>query len=1450
MTQIIKNKITINRVRLAFIAAFIFTGFFLLATYSNMNKAESESRNVKSALDVLLRLQSIMVDIQAIETGQRGFTISGDEKFLDSYNEGLNSIRKDTTILAQLELNDSTKLEERTKLLTLLNKKIAYSKFVVDTRRIYGYDSSAVRLQTTPGKFLMDDISATIKSIENKDRILLQESNAEREKYARRTTWQFFVLAVLFYVILYYSFQTITKDFRQSEINEKVLKFNASIIQNISDPIITTNEKDKITNWNLYAEKLYGYKEQDIIDKDITGLLNIINVSEPTGENDHQDIAEKKYRSGEAIHHHKDGHPIMVEVSTSSIKGPAGENNGTVGVIRDITQRKSMEQQLYQLTENLQQQVKAKAAELNNVFERITDAFIALDNQWNYTYVNKKAAELHGKSSEALIGKNIWEQFPEVVNEPFYLALQMAKDTQEPQRLQLYSATTDKWFEDLIYPSADGMSVYYHDITVRKQAELSLEKIHEKLSYHIMNTPMGVIEFDNNMKILHWSKLAQQIFGWTEEEMVSGKLNVYQLIYAEDEAIVRQTVKELTHTKIDNNVLHIRNQTKQGKIIYCEWYNSVLRDVDGRTIGIMSLVQDVTRRKQAELDLQEAEAKFRNLVEESMVGVYIIQEEKFAYVNPRFAQIFGYTPVEINEAFDPEKIVHIDDQQKVMDNIRFRIEGKYKSMNYEFKGVHKSGEILYLEVFGSFTLYQGRPAIIGTLINVTERKKSIEQIKLSEHALKISNERFLLVAKATNDAVWDWDMQTDKIWGNESFRKVFELKENETLSFKEFADRIHRDDIEPLLTNFKNTLRKKETFITEEFRLKVKQGNTFKTLYDRAYILFGEDKRAYRMLGAMQDITEKKESEKKIIAEKELSDSIINTLPGIFYLFNTQGQYLRWNKNLETVTGYTSAEIKKLHPLDLFNHKEKEMVKDKIANVFVIGEDYVEANFMAKDGHEIPYFFTGMVTNYEGQTCLMGVGMDISERIKSQEQLKESERKFRTLIEQASDGIFISNQQGDYLDVNSSAATLTGYSKEELLQLNINDIVWEDELKEKPLRLPELLSGQVVINERFLKHKNGSLIHVEISAKLLEDGRFQAIVRDITERKKAEETIRVSENKYRLLFNQNPMPMWMLSLPERDFLDVNPAAIAHYGYSKEEFLKMNVIDIRPAEEIKKMEEASINFPTGINNAGIWQHKKKDGSIIQVHIITHDIIYEGKEAKLVLANDLTEKVLAEENLKKSHEELRQLATYLENIRESERTHMAREIHDELGQQLTGLKMDISWLNRKIQTTDKEVQNKIKETIQLIDTTVITVRRIATQLRPSILDDLGLIAAMEWQSAEFQKRAEIKTGFKTNKPNALVKPEIATGIFRIYQESLTNVLRHAAATEVNSALNINADTLELIITDNGKGFKPEDIEHKKTLGLLGMKERTLLMGGKYEISGKPAVGTSVRITVPLK
>jgi PAS domain S-box-containing protein len=356
-------------------------------------------------------------------------------------------------------------------------------------------------------------------------------------------------------------------------------------------------------------------------------------------------------------------------------------------------------------------------------------------------------------------------------------------------------------------------------------------------------------------------------------------------------------------------------------------------------------------------------------------------------------------------------------------------------------------------------------------------------------------------------------------------------------------------------------------------------------------------------------------------------------------------------------------------------------------------------------------------------------------------------------------------------------------------------------------------------------------------------------MQDITAVKKAEESLINSEQKYKLLFNENPLPMWILLEDTGRFLDANSSAVNYYGYSKEEFLEMPIINLHPKNDIayqawkKKTDEEKLTAEMN------WEHQKKDGTIIKVNIISSKIQYQGQNATLSLANDITANYLAEESLQKSKQAFKELAAHLETIRENERTHMAREIHDELGQQLTGLKMDISWINKKIITDEPLVKQKMKDTIDLIDKTVITVRRIATQLRPSILDDLGLIEAMEWQSEEFSKRSEIKSIFKTNMSHVKVSQEIATGVFRIFQESLTNVSRHSKASEVNTVFKIEDNVLTLSIEDNGIGFKDDNIKNKKTLGLLGMKERVSLINGTYLINGNTGLGTSVLITVPL-
>jgi len=219
----------------------------------------------------------------------------------------------------------------------------------------------------------------------------------------------------------------------------------------------------------------------------------------------------------------------------------------------------------------------------------------------------------------------------------------------------------------------------------------------------------------------------------------------------------------------------------------------------------------------------------------------------------------------------------------------------------------------------------------------------------------------------------------------------------------------------------------------------------------------------------------------------------------------------------------------------------------------------------------------------------------------------------------------------------------------------------------------------------------------------------------------------------------------------------------------------------------------------------------------------------------------------ERLRESEEKLRRLAAHLVTIREEERAHIAREIHDELGQVLTGLKMEVTWLAKRLK--EKPLVEKTDSMCKLIDTTVQTVRKIATGLRPEMLDDMGLIAAVGWQAKEFQKRTGIRTRAKLP-PEVKLDIDVSTTMFRIFQEILTNVARHSRATRVDLDLSVAEDRVALEVVDNGVGIAESDLNGKKSLGLLGMNERALLFGGEVRITGTPGHGTRVSVSIPLR
>ncbi len=228
--------------------------------------------------------------------------------------------------------------------------------------------------------------------------------------------------------------------------------------------------------------------------------------------------------------------------------------------------------------------------------------------------------------------------------------------------------------------------------------------------------------------------------------------------------------------------------------------------------------------------------------------------------------------------------------------------------------------------------------------------------------------------------------------------------------------------------------------------------------------------------------------------------------------------------------------------------------------------------------------------------------------------------------------------------------------------------------------------------------------------------------------------------------------------------------------------------------------------------------------------------------------LSERERSEKEILEINEQLRELTNHIQNIREEESTRIAREIHDQLGQQLTVIKMDASWILKKSGETDPAIAEKSKELISMIDEMIKTVRRISADLRPHLLDELGLGATIEYYLENFSRRSGIKTIALGTKEEADLPDEIKSGLFRILQEALTNVARHANASIVVAEIHIEDNSVELIIEDDGTGFITSDIQKKKTFGLLGMKERVAMMKGSYEISSSPGEGTKVTVKVP--
>jgi signal transduction histidine kinase len=294
---------------------------------------------------------------------------------------------------------------------------------------------------------------------------------------------------------------------------------------------------------------------------------------------------------------------------------------------------------------------------------------------------------------------------------------------------------------------------------------------------------------------------------------------------------------------------------------------------------------------------------------------------------------------------------------------------------------------------------------------------------------------------------------------------------------------------------------------------------------------------------------------------------------------------------------------------------------------------------------------------------------------------------------------------------------------------------------------------------------------------------------------------------------------------------------------------MEAVHPRDRDRVKRIFDDAIRKQTPFSYE--YRLIRPDGTERTLQARGDVVVNDAGEATRVrgVAQDITEHRHAFEAVEAGREELRQLARRLQQIREEERARISREIHDELGQSLTGLKMDLAWIGTKLKPGQEILRKRNDAMLGLVDSTIDTVRRIAAELRPGLLDDLGLQAAMEWQANEFSKRSGVDMDLELRAPDGSLPAEVSTAVFRIMQEALTNVARHAAAKRVMVRLFREDGHLVLTVQDDGRGLPEAGASRRRSLGILGMGERARALGGDVTVSGPPGQGATVTARIPL-
>jgi PAS domain S-box-containing protein len=571
-----------------------------------------------------------------------------------------------------------------------------------------------------------------------------------------------------------------------------------------------------------------------------------------------------------------------------------------------------------------------------------------------------------------------------------------------------------------------------------------------------------------------------------------------------------------------------------------------------------------------------------------------------------------------------------------------------------------------------------------------------------------------------------------------------------------------------------------------------------------------------------------------------------------------------FDRHLLDYSGLPAEDLRGWGWLKLIHPEDASLAEQTWQEVFKAGEPHAaQYRIRRNDGN---YYWHWMrATPVRDPIGQLKKWVATCSEIEEQRQTEQRMRELVAIVESSDDAIIGKTLEGIVTSWNQGAERLFGYRAEEMIGQPVSRLIPEERLGEETEILARLRRGERVDHfETIRRRKDGTLIDVSVSISpiLDKDGRVvgaSKIARDISEQKRAELDLRESRRRFEGIVDSAMDAIISIDEAQRVVL-FNVAAERMFGCAAVEALGQPLERFIPAR-LRAVHHAHVRgfAVTGVTNRtmgklGSLTALRADGREFPIEASISQTEVGGDKLFTVILRDITKRREAEEALSRSEAQLRALAARLQRAREEEAIRIARELHDQLGRCLTTIKMDVRLIERvffeELTTQSiRSIQEKIPLMLEAIDETVQVVRKISTELRPGILDDLGLAAAIEWQAKDFQKRSGVLCILDITEEDLDAGRHQATAVFRIFQEIVTNIARHSKAERVWIHLHAQEGMVVLEVEDNGVGISPEALGRSGALGLLGMRERAAIFGGELEIGGIPGKGTTVIVRMPI-